>query len=250
MGLACLACYGALAADQPSSRPDEPALIALIIDDLGNGGSLGRRAADLPGPVACAVLPHTPFGAAIAERAHAAGKEVMLHLPLQPMEEIHGINTGVIMLENNQSQLNRIFQADLDSVPHVVGINGHMGSLLTRHPGHMKWLMEAIIERGDLFFVDSVTTPDSVALQVAREHRVPSVRRDVFLDNEVTAQAIDAAFERLKIRARANGAAVGIGHPYPETLAFLERALPALSDEGFKLVPVARLLEKPESDKP
>jgi polysaccharide deacetylase 2 family uncharacterized protein YibQ len=174
----------------------------------------------------------------------------MLHLPLQPMEEIHGINTGVIMLENNQSQLNRIFQADLDSVPHVVGINGHMGSLLTRHPGHMKWLMEAIVKRDDLFFVDSVTTPDSVALQIAREHRVPSVRRDVFLDNEVTPPAIEAAFERLKARARANGAAVGIGHPYPETLAFLERALPALADEGFVLVPVARLLEKPESDKP
>jgi len=128
------------------------------------------------------------------------------------------------------------------SVPHISGINTHRGSLLTRHPGHMRWLMDELVDRGDLYFVDSYTTARSVALQVARESGIPAARRDVFLDPDPSAETIAREFERLKAIARARGFAVGIGHPYPETVAFLEQAIPDLEAEGFVLVSIGDLI--------
>jgi polysaccharide deacetylase 2 family uncharacterized protein YibQ len=223
---------------------EKPVRIALIIDDLGNALSAGRRVTALNGPVACAILPHTPYGKSIAKQAFSAGKEVLLHLPLQPVEPLETVGSGTINLENTRTQLVRIFEADMVSIPHVVGVSNHMGSLLTRHPGHMEWLMDAVKSHGDrdLFFVDSYTTVESVVLQLAAERGVPSIRRDVILDNVPTEAAIDREFQRLKKRARKNGVAVGIGHPYPETLRYLERVLPDLRDEGIELVSVRRLI--------
>ncbi len=216
--------------------------IALIIDDLGNTLQAGERTAALRGPVACAILPHTPFGQTIAKQAFLAGKEVLLHLPLQAVEQYELTGSGTIKIDNTRTQLVRIFEADIVSIPHVVGVSNHMGSLLTRHPGHMEWLMDAVKAHGNLFFVDSYTTVSSVALQLAHERGVPSIRRDVFLDNVPTEAAIDRQFQRLKKRAKKNGYAVGIGHPYPQTLRYLERMLPALIDEGIELVSVSRLI--------
>jgi polysaccharide deacetylase 2 family uncharacterized protein YibQ len=233
-----------LGAIYPTTRSPEPrARIALIIDDLGNVLHAGKRTTALKGPVACAVLPHTPFGSIIARQAHFSGKEVLLHLPLQPIGQVGLTQAGTIDIDNTRDQLVRIFEADIASIPYVVGVNNHMGSLLTRHPGHMKWLMGALKARGNLFFVDSYTTDSSVALQLAREHEIPASRRDVFLDNVPTWAAIDREFARLRRRAKKNGTAIGIGHPYPVTLNYLEYALPGLVSDGIELVTVAALIE-------
>ena len=222
--------------------------IAVIIDDLGNERSAGLRTANLFGPVACAILPHTPFAKVIAERAHTAGKEVMLHLPLQPIEQEWMSGMGTIAIDSNQRQMRQILEANLSSIPYLEGVNTHMGSLLTRHPGHMRWLMAELKVRGNLFFVDSYTTASSVALQMAAEENVPAVRRHVFLDNEPRLQAIDAEFQRLKERATVQGYAVAIGHPHSETLRYLEDALPRLAQEGFELVSVGTVIRQNASD--
>jgi polysaccharide deacetylase 2 family uncharacterized protein YibQ len=222
--------------------PSRPVRIALIIDDLGDVLKSGQRAAALDGPVACAVLPYTRFGERIAKQAHVAGKEVMLHLPLQAVEQLVITNSGTIDIDVTRAQLIRIFKGDMNSVPHVVGINNHMGSLLTQHPGHMRWLMSAVKAHGDLFFVDSYTTSASIVMQVARERGVPAIRRDVFLDVDPNPAAIHREFERLKKRALKNGIAIGIGHPHAETLQYLEQALPGLRNEGIELVPVGSLI--------
>lgn len=216
--------------------------LAIIIDDLGNLRAAGERVVALPGPVACAILPHTPHGAYLAARAASAGKEVLLHLPLQPVEGLLRTGLGAIDIDSTRLQLARIVAADLASVPGAVGVNSHMGSLLTRHPGHMGWLMGELKARGGLFFVDSYTTAASVALPIAREFGVPATRRDVFLDSDPAPERIDAEFRRLKALARERGAAVAIGHPYESTLRFLEEAVPRLAAEGFDLVPVGHLV--------
>lgn len=222
-----------------SSIAAEPlARIAIIIDDLGYELAAGRRTVSLPGPVACAVLPLTPRGVDLARAAHAAGKEVLLHLPLQ--SDINGElpEPGAILLDMTREEFARSFAASFESVPFAIGVNGHRGSLLTRHPGHMGWLMEEITVRGDLLFVDSYTTHRSVALRLARENGIQSVRRDVFLDNDRNSDSIAGEFDRLKRLAKLRGLAIGIGHPYPETLGFLEQALPRLGEEGFELIKV------------
>ena len=151
-------------------QADDRPRIALIIDDLGNWRSAGVRTVSLPGPVACAVLPHTPYASLIAERAHVAGKEVMLHLPLAPIRH-DDVAAGTINIDTTRAQLARIFAVNINSIPHVVGVNNHMGSLLTQHPGHMTWLMTEMHERGELFFVDSYTSRSSIALKIATEKR-------------------------------------------------------------------------------
>lgn len=216
--------------------------IALIIDDLGDRPVEGERAVLLPGPIAMAFLPHTPHARRLAERAHASGKEVMLHLPLQAVNG-EDLGPGAIMLDTQEGEFRARFAESLASVPHVTGINTHMGSLLTRHPGHMQWLMAAIGGSGTLFFVDSYTAVESVALSFAHEAGIPAARRDVFLDPDPTPAAIEYQFARLLRVARERGSAIGIGHPYPATLEVLERELPGLAAQGIELVTVSRLID-------
>ena len=219
--------------------------IAIIIDDLGYRLDAGRRAIDLPGPVAFAVLPGSPGAARLAELAHARGKEVLLHLPLQATGDAIGGEAGALHLDMNRREFADAFGAALADVPHAVGVNGHRGSLLTRHPGHMRWLMEAIRAEGDLYFIDSYTTHESVALQLAAETGVAARKRDVFLDPDADPATVAREFERLKRLAGERGAVIAIGHPYPATLALLERELPRLEAEGFELVSVGELLGAP-----
>lgn len=216
--------------------------ITIIIDDLGYAFGAGRRAVNLPGPVVCAVLPQTPRGRALAELANAGGKEVLLHLPLQSVDDEQAVEPGGITLDMSRKTFAEVLARNIRAVPYAVGVNGHRGSLLTRHPGHMRWLMEEIEARG-LFFVDSYTTRHSVALDIARETGVPATRRDVFLDSDPAPLSIAREFRRLKALARKRGSAVGIGHPYPNTLDFLEKELPTLERQGFRLVGIRHLLD-------
>jgi hypothetical protein len=220
-----------------------PPLIAIIIDDLGNQRAKGERVIALPGPVACAIIPHTAYGTYLAEEAYAAGKEVLLHLPMQPIEMERIAGPDQIRLDTDRSNLRRILSTDLDDVPHTVGVNNHMGSLITRHPGHMEWLMDELKTRGDLFFIDSYTTASSIAHEMAIEKGVPTARRTVFLDTDISAANVAKEFERLKQTARKQGFAIAIGHPYLVTLDYLEKALPLLAEQGFQLVPVSRIVE-------
>jgi polysaccharide deacetylase 2 family uncharacterized protein YibQ len=223
-------------ADGPSPR------IAIIIDDLGYEKAAGERAISLPGPIAYAILPETPRATYLAETAHAGGKEVLLHLPLQAERDREAAEPGSLLLDMSREQFGNAFVGSIESIPHAIGVNSHRGSLLTRHPGHMTWLMDEIQQHGELFFIDSYTTASSVALSVALESGVPAMRRDVFLDPDTTPGTIEREFARLKKLARQQGFAVGIGHPYPTTLEYLEKVLPNLQDDGYDLVSLSQLV--------
>jgi len=225
-----------------NGHADPAPRIAIIIDDLGYHLAAGQRAIALPGPVVCAILPSTPGATSLAKSAYEQGKEVLLHLPLQAVAP-HPPEPDGITLDMSRKQFSETFTSALQSVPFAIGVNSHRGSLLTRHPGHMRWLMEDILAADGLFFVDSYTTHESVALQVASEEGVPAIKRDVFLDTDPHKLADE--FARLKRLARERGLAVGIGHPYPATLAFLEHEIPQLVEEGIQLVPLRELIEFP-----
>ena len=221
--------------------------IAIIIDDLGYQLSAGSRALSLPGNVAFSFLPGTPYAKRLARAAHAEGREVLLHLPLQAESEAGHAEAARdplgIRLEMNRRQVSEVFAIALQSVPHAVGVNGHRGSLLTRHPGHMQWLMEEIRARDGLFFVDSYTTHKSVALQIAGELSVAVAKRDVFLDPDRSSDTVAREFDRLVALARQRGSAIAIGHPHEATLTFLEQQIPLLASQDIELVRVAELVQ-------
>ena len=238
----CLAWFcGATLAEGINPGRAAPA-IAIVIDDLGKQLQPGRRVVDLPGPVACAFLPRERYTVALADAAHHSGKEVMLHLP---MDSVDGrrLDQGAVTLDMTERQFLRTVQANLALLPHAVGINNHMGSLLTRHPGHMYWLMRELLDRQPMFFVDSRTTVATVARQVALENGVPAIDRNVFLDNELDEERIAFQFRRLLQLARKQGSALAIGHPHPQTLALLEKQIPMLARKGIQLLPVRDLIE-------
>ncbi len=238
--LAALLFVSAPALAETVPAPSSP-VISIIIDDMGRSLAPGLRVVKLPGPVACAFLPRAPHTRDLAMRAHAVNKEVILHLPMDSMDH-RPLDEGGVTLDMTHSEFIRTFQEDLAAVPHVSGINNHMGSLLTRHPGHMMWLMHELRRHDQLFFVDSRTTVDTVARQVARENGVPSVDRDVFLDPDPSIDAVRYQFRRLLKLAKKNGSATAIGHPYPSTLQVLEEELPRL--KGVRVVPVADVIQQ------
>ena len=227
--------------DDGPAGADLPA-IAIIIDDLGNAHPRDKRAVLLPGKLSLAFLPHTPYTKELANLAYALHKDVLLHLPMQSTDD-EALGPGGLTLEMDAPQLVHAFLSRLASVPHAVGVNNHMGSLLTQHPGHMQWLMQAMSKTGSLFFIDSFTAAKSIAYKIATENWIPNMKRDVFLDSVRDPAAIHREFFRLLEIARKNGIALAIGHPYPETLAALEALLPTLSQRGIRLVPVSQLIK-------
>ena len=221
-------CFGALLAAllwlPALVGADERPAVLLVIDDMGDRAVEGDRVVALDIPVVCAMLPHTPHAERQARACHAAGKDVMLHLPMQATEEVP-LGPGGVTLDMPPEEFREVVVQGLAAVPHARAVNNHMGSLLTRHPGHMTWLMEVLQERGGLLFLDSRTSDRTVAKQMALEADLPALERDVFLDHHRDADAIRAQLHELFRTARRNGTAVGIGHPYPETLDVLEQDL-------------------------
>ena len=225
--------------------PAAPVLVAVIIDDLGNLMDEGRRSTALPGPVACSILPLTPHSREIADLAHAAGKEVMLHLPLESVNDMP-LGPGAITLDMTEPEIRATVAEDIKSIPYLAGVNNHEGSLITQHPGDMAWILSSVHTAGPYFYIDSYTSVDSVAYQVAREQGVPAARRNVFLDDVNTEDAVKEQWERLLKLAKRNGFAIAIGHPRSATLKVLEEELPKLGAEGITLVAPSKIVELQE----
>jgi polysaccharide deacetylase 2 family uncharacterized protein YibQ len=230
------------------SRSD--ARIAIVIDDLGNDRGALERIAGWRFAVAGAVLPGLPESAATAQHLARSGKEVLLHLPMEPdgYPRVQP-GPGVVLKSDSDERIAEIVAEDLDSVPGAVGVNNHMGSAATADPRVMRAVVRVLAGRG-LFLLDSRTSEASVARRVAEEAFLPAVSRRVFLDSVPTAGAIDRSFRELLAKAKKDGSALAIGHPYPETMAMLERELPLLAEEGVTLVRVSSLVTKtrPPSD--
>jgi hypothetical protein len=218
------------------------AYIAIIIDDLGHSKKQGEAFIEIPAPLTFAILPHTAHSQSIATSAHAAQKEVMIHLPMANLQNIP-IGPGGLRASLPRSEFLLALDAAIADVPFAKGINNHTGSYLTQRREEMSWLMTEM-KKQELFFIDSRTTEKSVAGEVAREHAVISSSRDVFLDNQRREADIDAAFQKLVAKAKVQGTAIGIGHPYPETLSYLAKTIPTLEAEGIRVLPASSLIAK------
>jgi len=215
--------------------------VAIIIDDLGYDRSLAEKLIGLNAPFTLSILPHSPHQDAIARIAQARGLELMLHLPMEPVE-YPDINSGPGTLHTRMGpeELLRVLEEDLDAVPHIKGVNNHMGSRLTASSEQMYQVFSVLKKRG-LYFVDSRTTDESICKPSARLFQLPFAQRDVFIDHQQ-----DPAFIRKQIRelvriAYRKGEAVGIAHPHSATYAILKEELPALRQQ-VEIVPASALV--------
>ena len=222
--------------------PGGEALVALVIDDLGR--SLGdlEALAVLGVPVSHAVLPFESRTGEVAAALAGRGAEVLVHLP---MEAAGGADAGPGTLHHGMSaaELAAATRRALAAVPGAVGANNHMGSVLSADERAMRAVLGVLAENG-LFFLDSRTSPDTVAYRAAAELGIPAAERQVFLDADPRPPAVRAQFHRLLALARARGAAIAIGHPLPATLSVLAEEVPRAQALGYRFVPVSYLLER------
>lgn len=222
---------------EPSPKPEPKVALprmAIVIDDFGYAPTeLVRRLCAQPIPFSAAVLPFQEYTQQSAQIIHDARKEIMLHLPMEPLGYPGpGKNPGpeAVMFDLTEAEVRvRVRKALLD-VPWRKGVNNHMGSRITPDRKRMTWILQEIKQAG-CFFVDSRTEKDSVAFDVAVSLQVPSVQRKVFLDDDKTFEAMAKQWERAMAIAKKEGQVLIIGHIYPETVEALERLVPRSQGE-------------------
>ena len=202
--------------------------IAIIIDDIGYDSKIAEKFIGLNVALTLSILPHSPYQQQIIKMARDKGLDLMLHLPMEPLE-YPAVNPGpgALMTTMLPDALIRQLNDDLDAVPYIKGVNNHMGSKLTASSDHMNQILSNIKKR-ELFFIDSRTTAESQARSSARLFQVPYAERDVFLDNVQTPEAIRKQFRLLLQKASINGQALAIGHPHPLTFQILQEELPEI----------------------
>lgn len=235
----------ALHAARPPAPPDLPPLkrrprVALIIDDLGYDRAVAQKLIGLDAPLTLALLPHSPHQKTIAENAHRKGLELMLHLPMEPVgyPDVDP-GPGTLLARMTPDELLQVLERNLDAVPHIRGVNNHMGSKLTTHAEPMYQVFSVLKQRG-LYFVDSRTTEESVCKPSARLFQLPFAQRDVFLDHHPEPVFIRKQLRELVRIAYRRGEAVGIAHPHAVTYRTLREELPSLREQ-VELVPASHL---------
>ena len=228
---------------EPAPRPEVEARIAVVVDDVGYNLEGLKAFLAIPFPIAFAVLPNLPHSAEAARLIEAAGRELLLHMP---MEALNGENPGpgAILTSQDDRQIERILAASFAELPAAVGMNNHMGSKATADQRVMDVVMRYLAARR-LFFLDSRTTADTLAPALAERYGVRLLSRDVFVDNETDAAYIVKAVRKGVDLARSRGQAVLIGHVQDAELAReLAHLLPGLVRQGVQLVAPSSLARR------
>jgi polysaccharide deacetylase 2 family uncharacterized protein YibQ len=223
----------------PDSR--QLPLVAIIIDDLGYDKKIARQLSQLNGGITFSILPHSPYQGSIARLAKKNGLGTMLHLPMEPFEYPNtNPGPGTLLTTMTPDQLIRQLEKNLASVPHIKGVNNHMGSKMTAESSQMYQIF-SVLKKRNLFFIDSRTSDKSLCKPSARLFQIPFAQRDVFLDHSQDPDFIRKQIKELIRIAQQNGQAVGIGHPHTITYEILREMMPELQKK-VKLVPASEIV--------
>lgn len=238
---------------EPVVRPQEKAPVviekstgsgklAIIIDDMGASLNEARALADIGVPLTFSIIPGLRSYREVADFSISKGIETMIHIPMQskgwPARRLE--NNG-LLVSMSADEISQRLEGFLRDIPKAAGANNHMGSEFTEHADKMKSVL-AVLKEKKLFFVDSVTSSQTVGQKVAQELGVRNARRNVFLDNEQNSSYILGQLDQAVRLARKNGAAIAICHPHPMTIKTLANALPGLQKQGIKFVPASTLV--------
>jgi len=218
--------------------------IAIIIDDAGYNSPLLEKFLNIPGKITISVLPCLPNSSAVAKKIYDSGKEVMIHLPMEPEknEKANGISCE-ILTSMNEYEISEIIEKSIKNVPFAVGVNNHQGSKATTDAKTMKFVLKKLKEK-NLFFVDSLTSNKSVAGNIAKFLNVQYLERDVFLDNKDEYDYIKTQFDKLIKIALKKNKAIGIGHINSyNTAKVIYDSLDKLKSNEIKLVFVSELID-------
>lgn len=222
---------------KPEKKDKAEYRIAIIIDDVGYPSNNLNEYKDFKGKLTFSVLPFLEESKAYANILHDRGFEILIHIPMEPLNYPQ-TDPGqyALLSDNTKQEIEKKLMMMIKNTPHAVGANNHMGSRATQEYQTMLWTL-GFLKDNNLFFIDSLTTCDSCAYAAALKLNVDTAKRDIFLDNEDTFTSINTQFEKLKRAARAHGTAIGIGHINRNyTIKVLNYQLPILKKENYTLI--------------
>ncbi len=216
--------------------------VVIIMDDLGRSLDRAREVVNLGVPITFAILPGELFATDVALLAARSGYEIMIHVPMEP-HSYPATNPGddALLLGQSKEEMSERVRSYFRKVPYAIGANNHMGSRFTEFEAGMNVVLEIMHEKG-MFFIDSRTTGQSVVRSVAGRVGVPSAVRDIFLDNVADVEAISSQIRKLVRLAERRGRAIGICHPYPETIEALRRESGLLQNGSVEVVFASKLV--------
>ena len=235
---------------KPAIHPSQPpkgslpahGRVAIIIDDMGSSLVEARQLLAIDAPLTFSIIPGLSRADKVAEAVREKGREVMLHIPMEPNNyPKRRLEANGLLLSMSDAMLEKQIDAYMDNVPFAVGANNHMGSHFTENERKMRAVLSVLRSKG-LYFIDSMTSPRSVGYRIAKEMGIKSGTRSVFLDNVQEDDAIRKQLEQLAIYASKHGSAIGICHPHPTTIRVLAVELPRLKQRGIEFVPASQLV--------
>ena len=216
--------------------------VAFIIDDLGYETEIAKKVMELDFPITLSILPFLKYSEYIAEEGKKNNQEIMLHLPMEANNSSADPGPGAIKSYMSEEEIRQAVRGSIFNFPYVIGVNNHMGSKITEDREIMKIILEEI-RRYNLFFIDSITSRNSIAYQVAQEMGVKTAVRTVFLDNESDMEYIKGQMLEVQEIALRDGEAIAIGHSRINTFYVLKRMIPELIKAGIEIVPVSELVK-------
>jgi len=216
--------------------------VAFIIDDLGYETEVAKKIMELEFPVALSILPFLRYSEFIAEEGKKNNQEIMLHLPMESSNSSANPGPGAIKFYMSEEEIRQAVRDCILNFPYIIGANNHMGSKITEDRKIMKIILEEIREY-NLFFIDSITSKDSIAYEVAQEMGIKAATRSVFLDNENDMEYIKGQMLEVQETALRAGEVIAIGHSRINTFYVLKRMVPELIKAGIEVVPVSELVK-------
>lgn len=234
---------GVKIARKPPLRPAANK-VALIVDDMGYSLEAINELCSMGLPLTVAIIPYSPLASEIATISRQHDLEVILHLPLEAINNEGNHSKGMITAEMSEEEVIAIVEKNLDQVPYIRGVNNHMGSKITADSQLMNIILKRLKDR-DLFFIDSRTTSNSVAYTIAQSLNIPSAYRHIFLDGELNESYIKGQLIELFRRAQKNGFALGICHPTKETLKVLKESFHLVDEYGLQPVLASQIVRTP-----
>ncbi len=235
--------YPPRAVSPEAEQPGSAVRLAIIIDDMGSSLSEARSLAAIKVPLTFAIIPGLRSDKEVAAFATGNAIETMIHVPMQSKGwPARRLEANGLLVSMDTCELQERMSRFIQQFPGAVGVNNHMGSEFTGNEEKMAAVLQ-VLKKHNLFFIDSVTSPESVGFGVAQRLGIRAARRHVFLDNEQERSYILEQLDQAVRLARKNGSAIAICHPHPATITTLAAALPDLAGQGVQLVPASQLVK-------
>ncbi|WP_207179856.1 divergent polysaccharide deacetylase family protein [Anaerocellum diazotrophicum] len=221
--------------------------VAIIFEDAGMDEEEVQKLLSINVPFDIAIIPFLPFSNKISLASYEKGKEVILHLSMEPEDEG---NTWLcprsIMNSTPDDEIEKILKDALANVVNSKGLSIHLGTLVCKNERIVKKL-SAIAKENNLFIVDSTFSSESSFSKIGKQIDLDVVIPDIVLDLRNELKPIEDRFDILFNTAKKKGFAIAIGHLGTEggitTIEAFKQAIQKAEKENIKFVFVSEILK-------